>query len=450
MARRRLPSEPFEVQVESLDAQGRGVAEHEGNTLSVWDALPGERVQARYRFGRRFRGQAETLEVLDPAPQRVAPPCASFGTCSACTLQHLANDGQMEFKQERLLSLLESRQGLAPRRVLPVLQADRWHYRRKARLSVRHVPKKGQVLVGFRERDGRFVTQMSACHTLHPRIADALPALSALVDALDARGSIPQLEASCGDEQAALVVRHLEPLREGDLAKLETFESDSGLRLYLQPKGPETVRPLTSGPTQLTYALADAPNEALNFAFEPLDFVQVNASLNAAMVQQAMALLAPRAGDTVLDLFCGLGNFTLPLARRCREVLGLEGAESLVTRAGENARRNGIDNARFAVSDLYGERVAESWPDGARDLVLLDPPRSGAGPVLERIAATGARAVLYVSCNPETLAADAEVLVHLHGYRLDAAGAMDMFPQTTHIEAMALFTRDGIEHSAEG
>lgn len=440
MARRRLPSEPFEVRIQSLDAHAAGLTEHDGRTLKVWDALPGERVQARYLFGRRFRGQAETLEVLEPAETRVAPPCERFGTCSACTLQHLSVEAQLAFKQDRLLGLLAARGGLAPARTLSPLQADRWHYRRKARLSVRHVPKKGRVLVGFRERDGRFVTDMRACHTLHPFIAGVLEDLSRLVGDLDARATIPQIETTCGDETAALVVRHLEPLSETDLDRLAAFEAATGLRVYLQPKGPDTVQPLTPGPSRLRYALAE---EKLAFDFEPLDFVQVNAALNAAMVRQALELLEPRSEDRALDLFCGLGNFTLPLARRCAEVHGLEGAPSLVVRAQDNARRNGIANARFSAVDLYDENPGEGWPDGAFDLVLLDPPRSGAGPVLERIAATGARAVLYVSCNPETLATDAEALTGGYGFRLEAAGAMDMFPQTAHIEAMALFSRPG-------
>ncbi|MEM1411563.1 MAG: 23S rRNA (uracil(1939)-C(5))-methyltransferase RlmD [Pseudomonadota bacterium] len=438
MARRRLPSEPFEVQIEGLDAHAAGLTEHDGRPLRVWDALPDERVRARYLFGRRFRGQGQTLEVLAASPDRVFPPCAFYGTCSACSLQHMANDRQLDFKQARLLALLNREGGLVPEHVLPPLQASRWQYRRKARLSVRWVPRKERVLVGFRERDGRFVTDMDACQTLHPYVAEALPALSELLHGLDARATIPQLEASCGDESAALVVRHLEALSEADEQRLASFERTSGLRLYLQPKGPDTVQPLTPGPSRLNYRL-DA--EDLTYTFEPLDFVQVNAALNAAMVAQAMDLLQPQATDHVLDLFCGLGNFTLPLARRSASVLGLEGSSTLVGRAQANAQANGLANARFSAVDLYGALPPEAWPAQSVDLILLDPPRSGAGPLIANMAATGARAILYVSCNPETLASDASALVRDHGYRLDAAGAMDMFPQTAHIEAMALFVR---------
>ncbi len=441
MGRKRLPDTPFEVRVEALDDEGRGIAHHGETTLSVWDALPGETVMARYRFGRRYRGQAETLEVIEASPERVDPPCPSFGTCSACNLQHLAEASQLAFKQDRLLRELRNRGGVEPERTLPPLVADRWAYRRKARLSVRAVKGKGRVLVGFRERDGRFVTDMQGCHTLYPRIARALPALAELIDTLAARETIPQLEASCGDDEAVLVLRHLEPLEADDVAALEAFEVRQGLRLYLQPKGPDTVQPLTPGPSRLAYRL---PDENLEFHFEPLDFVQVNQGLNQAMVAQAMDLLAPEAGDRLLDLFCGLGNFSLPLARRGGSVLGLEGAEGLVRRAEANAARNGLDNVRFAVADLYDSGAAGPFPRDRFDRVLLDPPRSGAGPVLERIAATGARRLLYVSCNPVTLAEDAGALEREHGFRLVTVGAMDMFPQTPHIEAMALFEkRDG-------
>jgi 23S rRNA (uracil1939-C5)-methyltransferase len=439
--RQKLPSEPFEVSTGTLDAKGAASGEHEERQLRIWGALPGERVRARYLFGRRFRGQAETLEVIAASEDRVTAPCPSFGTCSACTFQHLSRQGQLAFKQERLLDLLAAQApegSLKPERVLAPLDADRWNYRRKARLSVREVKGKGRVLVGFRERDGRFVTDMQSCHTLFPSVAEALPALSELIGSLDIAASIPQIEATCGDHATALVLRHLEPLTASDLDRLKGFEADTGLRWYLQPKGPDTVAPLVPGPSRLTYSLA---SEGLCFEFEPLDFVQVNQSLNERMIAQALDLLDVGADDRVLDLFCGIGNFTLPLARRAASVLGLEGSPDLVERAEANARANGLEHARFAAVDLYGEAVSEAWPGEAFDAVLLDPPRSGAAPVLERVAATGARRVLYVSCNPETLASDALELVQAHGFRLAAAGAMDMFPQTTHIEAMALFER---------
>ncbi len=439
--RQKLPAEPFEVVTGDLDEKGAAAGKQDERRLRIWGALPGERVRARYLFGRRFRGQAETLEVIEASPDRVIAPCPSFGTCSACTLQHLSRESQLAFKQQRLLTLLEERSpdgDLQPEHVLPPLDADRWSYRRKARLSVRKVKGKGRVLVGFRERDGRFVTDMQSCHTLFTPVANALPALSRLIDNLEVSDAIPQIEATCGDEVTALVLRHLEPLTAPDLARLRAFETETGFRWYLQPKGPETVMPLVPGPSRLNYAL---PEEGLVFDFEPLDFVQVNQSLNRLMIAQALELAAVQDSDRILDLFCGIGNFTLPLARHAGEVIGLEGSADLVRRAEDNARTNGIDNARFASVDLYGDGIDAAWPEGGFDAVLLDPPRSGAGAVLGRIAATGARRIVYVSCNPETLAEDAAALVQQHGYRLAAAGAMDMFPQTTHIEAMTLFER---------
>lgn len=435
MGRKRVSPEPFEVVIDQLNPSGAGTTIHADRPLAVRGALPGERVMARRLFGRRVRGQAETLEVLEASSERVPAPCPHFGTCSACSLQHLALASQLDFKQQRLRDVLGS-EGVVPQRELPPLAADRWHYRRKARLSVRMVKAKGRVLVGFREHDGRFVTDMDSCHTLYPLVADALPALVTLIESMQAADRIPQIEASCGDDHGALVIRHLDPLDPADLECLSRFESESGLRIYLQPKGPDTVVPLHEGPSRLCYSL---PEEGLRYRFEPLDFVQVNNTLNRAMIAQAMELLAPEKTDRALDLFCGLGNFTLPLARRCAEVTGLEVADNLLGRAALNAQENGVHNARFVASDLYGEALAQDWPQGQFDLVLLDPPRSGAGQVLAHIAATGARRVLYVSCNPESLAQDARALTTEHGYVLSAAGAMDMFPQTAHIEAMALF-----------
>jgi len=435
---RRLPAEPFELSIDGINDAGAGLGTHDEKRLRVWGGLPGERVRARYLFGRKFRGQAETLEVLEAAPDRAEPRCPHFGTCSACALQHLDDEAQLAFKQQRLFNELDRAGAPRPARELAPLSAVRWHYRRKARLSVRDVPAKGRVLVGFRERDGRFVTDMTECHTLAEPVARRLTALSALVGELDARAQLPQIEATCGDDSCALVFRHMEPLSEADLARLREFEGETGLRVYLQSKGPETVTALTEGPSSLTYTL---PAHDIRIEFEPLDFVQVNGELNRAMIDQAVGLLDPGADDHVLDLFCGLGNFTLPLARRVARVTGLEGAETLVARARENAARNEIENAVFHAADLYADPDAATWPVNTADRVLLDPPRPGAGPLLARIAATGASRVVYVSCNPETLASDARELVGEHGFTLAAAGIMDMFPQTAHIEAMALFER---------
>ena len=437
--RKRLPAEPFQVQIERQLDNGRGLAAHEERRLEVHDALGGEVVLARYLFGRRFRGQATTLEVLHASPHRAQPACPHFGTCSACVLQHMDAPAQLEFKQARLLRIL-AEAGASPEAVLPPLAAEPWHYRRKARLSVRYVEAKGRVLLGFRERDGRFVTDMRECHTLAPQVGRHLPALRALLGVLQGARSIPQIEVSCGDDSAALIFRHLEPLSGADLEGLRDFARNTGLAVLLQPGGPDTVSALEPAAPELSYAL---PGFGLAFHFQPLDFIQVNGALNRLMVSQALELLQPGGDEAVLDLFCGLGNFSLPLAQRAGRVTGVEGDAGLVRRALANTSRNAVGNADFRCADLYAEDADLSWTRGAFDKVLLDPPRSGAAPLLRAVADTGASRLVYVSCNPETLAEDAGKLLREHGFRLAAAGLMDMFPQTTHIEAMALFERDG-------
>ena len=438
MARRkRLPDTPFEAQIERLAPDGSGVLHHEGGKLKAFGTLPAETISAKYRFGRQFRGQVQVLEVLQASPQRVPAPCAHFGTCGGCALQHIDYPAQLAFKQDLLMGLLERAVSGHSFELLSPLSAGPWGYRRKARFSVRDVPAKGRVLVGFREQDRRFVAEIADCLVLEPRLAAALPELSELLGRLEARASIPQIEAACGDQRCALVFRHLHDLSEADLGALRDYARSSGFDVWLQPGGPSTVQ-LLEGSADLHYRL---PDYALEFHFGPMDFIQVNAGLNALMIGQALTQLQAGPGDRVLDLFCGLGNFSLPLARRCFEVVGLEGDADLVARAAANAAHNGIVNARFQQADLYAESTDGAWPDGSFSHVLLDPPRSGAAPVLARLAASGARRLVYVSCNPETLASDAAALVGEHGFSLTAAGVMDMFPQTAHAEAMAVFTR---------
>jgi len=439
MSRRRtLPVEPFQAVINSLNPNGTGLAEHEGRRLQVFGALPREEITARYLYGRKFKDQAGVLEVLRPSAERVEPACPYFGTCGGCALQHLDYTSQLQFKQGLMLAMLEEAGGVSPARILPALTAGPWQYRRKARMSVRDVPRKGRVLVGFREQDGRFVVDMLECHTLDTRIAGQLSGLSALLDSMHARREIPQIEACCGDRDCAFIFRHLEDLDQHDLDALRVFEANSGIQVWLQPGGPDSVCSLGPDPVPLRYELA---SEGIEFQFEPLDFVQVNAGLNQLMIQQAMDLLEVESQHTVLDLFCGLGNFSLPLARRAGQVVGLEGDPGLVERAAANAERNGISNVRFQAANLYADNAGDHLGAARFDSVLLDPPRSGAAGVLTAMAASGADRVLYVSCNPATLAADAGQLVRDHGYELLAAGIMDMFPQTAHIESMALFKR---------
>ena len=428
------------MQVDDLSHDGRGVATREEKKVFIHGALPGERVEARLTDRKRRYDEAETLSVLQASPDRIEPRCPHFGQCGGCSLQHLAPERQIEAKQHTLEQNLARIGKVTPDTYWPPLTGPLWGYRRKARLSVRYVPKKGRVLVGFRERYGRFVADLRECHVLDPRVAEQLVPLADLVHGMEARSAVPQIEVACGDVASALVFRHLEPLSEADLERLRQFEADSGLAILLQPGGPATIHALTPPAPELTFAFPDLD---LELAFGPSDFIQVNGEMNRSMVARALELLDPQPGDRVLDLFCGLGNFTLPLATRAGAVVGVEGDAELVRKGSENARRNGLENVRFHTADLAADPGAAPWLRGGYDKVLLDPPRSGAEFILEHVAASGARRLVYVSCHPASLARDAGILVQQHGFRLRGAGVMDMFPHTGHVESIALFEREG-------
>lgn len=438
--RRKFSREPFETTIDDLSHDGRGVAEREGKKIFIHGALPGERVLARLTDRKRSWDEAETLEVLEPSPDRIEPLCPHFGQCGGCSLQHLDPEKQIEYKQRTLEQNLARIGKVTPDAFWAPLTGPLWGYRRKARLSVRYVHKKERVLVGFRERYGAFVADMSECHVLDPRIASELGRLSACILEMDAKRSIPQIEVACGDAQCALVFRHLEPLSEEDTERLRGFARESGIAVLLQPGGPATIHALEPADTDLSFVFDDPE---LELHFGPSDFVQVNGELNRKMVARAMELLDPGPGDRVLDLFCGLGNFTLPIARRCAEVVGVEGDSELVRKGTENARFNGLENASFFAADLTEEPAGSQWLKGGYDKVLVDPPRSGAEFILSHIVATGAERLVYVSCHPASLARDAGILVNEHGFELKGAGVMDMFPHTGHVESIALFERKG-------
>ncbi len=437
-SRKKLSDQPFEVEIGSQDAKGLGLAVYEEKKLHVFDALAGEKVIARYLFGRRNRGKAETLQVLRPSAERVEARCPSFGSCGACSLQHMSMEAQLARKQAALLKTLRDIGGVEPDEVYEPLDASHWNYRRKARLSVRDVIAKERVLIGFRERNGRYVVEMDECHILHPVIADALPAMSAMIGSLECRASIPQIEVACGDERCAIIIRHLVVLSGGDTDILRSFARDTGLGIFLQAAGPDSVTLFEPIDFQLEYAFESL---GLRFRFEPLDFIQVNGAVNQRMVERALELLEPQVCDNILDLFCGLGNFTLPLAKSAGRVTGLEGSAEMVGRARANAVLNGLENVDFQIADLYEAGVTPPWPSSGYNKVLLDPPRSGAQELLPWIAASGVSLVLYISCNPETLARDAGILVRQHDFNLIGAGVMNMFPHTHHSEAIAMFER---------
>jgi 23S rRNA (uracil1939-C5)-methyltransferase len=436
--RRKFPKEPFEARIEDLSHDGRGVTTHGEKKVFVHGALPGELVMARLTDRKRSFDEGETIEVIEPSPDRIEPLCPHFGQCGGCSLQHLAPRKQIESKQNTLVQNLERIGKVSPGTIWEPLTGPEWGYRRKARLSARYVHKKERVLVGFRERYGRFVADMQECHVLDQRIASQLGRLSDLIYSMEAKRTIPQLEVSCGDTKCALVFRHLEPLIEDDLQKLRAFATETGIAVLLQPAGPASVHCLEPAKVELEF---EVPEFGVRLVFGPSDFIQVNAAMNQKMIHRALELLGVDKGDRVLDLFCGLGNFTLPIATLAGEVVGIEGDAELVRRAGENAQQNGLKNASFHAADLSEDPGSAPWLKQQYDKVLVDPPRSGAEFILPHIAASGASRIVYVSCHPASLARDAGILVHQYGFRLLGAGVMDMFPQTGHVESIALFER---------
>jgi len=437
--------EPVLLTTTKLSHEGRGIAHHEGKVVFVDGALAGEEVLVRFTGNRSSYAEAETLEVRVASADRVTPACPHFGVCGGCSLQHLDSSSQLAFKEAVLHERLGHAVAAGSYTRLPVISGAVYGYRRKARLAVRWVGKKGKSLVGFRERSSSFITDMDSCAVLDPRVGALIPALSALVSALDARDQLPQIEVAIGDQpqtgstggDCALVFRHLQPLTPADRDRFVEFGQTHAIDIYLQPQGLDSVHKLfpPEGPMRLWYQL---PDYSLTLAFHPLDFTQVNASINRLMLQRALQLLELQPTDRVLDLFCGLGNFTLPRARHAGAVVGVEGAQSMVERGRENAGLNGITNAEFHCADLTQSPEQHAFLRKGFDKILLDPPRSGAQEVLPALVAMKPQRIVYVSCNPATLARDAGVLATL-GFQLQAAGAMDMFPHTGHVEAIALF-----------
>jgi 23S rRNA (uracil1939-C5)-methyltransferase len=429
-----------EALVESIDYEGHGVAHLNGKAVFIDGALPGETVVFRYHNKKKTHDTGRVVEVLRASPDRVTPRCAHYGVCGGCSLQHLRAAAQLPAKQRVLHDALERIGKVQPQAWLAPLEGQPWGYRRRARLGVKLVAKKGGVLVGFREKRSAFITPLTFCEVLHASVAQRLPDLKTLIEGLSCPDRIPQIEVAVGDDASALVFRHLVPLTPADQAALSAFGQLHGIQIWLQPGGPDSVAPLwPAQPAALVYRL---PDEGVEFEFAVTDFIQVNADLNRRMVRQALILLDPQPTQSVLDLFCGLGNFSLPLARHALRVLGIEGDARLIDKARMNAARNAIGNVEFIAADLFKESGPDPWGDARFDKWLLDPPRTGAAEVIQRLPQDRPPArIVYVSCNPATLARDAGVLVHTKGYRLTHAGVMDMFPQTSHVEAIAVFDR---------
>ena len=425
--------------IESLDREGRGVAHVEGKAVFVDHAVPGELVEySAYRKKRAWEA-AQIVRIEQESAARISPRCAFFGTCGGCSMQHIEERAQVAAKQRVLEDALWHIARLHPETLMRPLYGLAWGYRHRARLSVRWVPKKGGSLVGFRERKSSFVTDMTSCEVLPPRVSGLIPPLRALVDSLEMRGRVPQIEVAVGEELTVLVLRVLVSPGADDREQLKEFADRHGVQLWLQPEGPDSARPFWPlAAPGLYYTL---PEFGLRIAFGPTDFTQVNHAVNRLLVGRALSLLGPRPGERITDFFCGLGNFTLPVAGRGAEVLGVEGSAGLVARAEQNARANGLaGRCRFAVSDLFDAAACAGLP--ACDKALLDPPREGAIELVKSFAAKPPSRIVYVACDPATLARDSGVLVHTQGYRLAAAGVVNMFPHTSHVESIALFERD--------
>lgn len=423
------------VAIESLDAEGRGVARNaEGKVVFVEGALPGERVSYQRVTGKRKFDIARVTSVLEASGSRRQPQCPHFGLCGGCATQHADSRTQMAAKQRWLEDNLERIGKVRAETLLPIIYGAEWGYRRRARLSVRYVPSRGGVLVGFRERRSSFIAQMSECHVLPPRVSALIAPLKALVDRLSVRARVPQIELAAGDNATALVFRHLEPLTEADVAFLRGFAREHSIHVWVQAGGPETARPLEPATSELYYEL---PEFGVRIGFRPTDFTQVNYEVNRVLVARAVRLLDPQPGERVADLFCGLGNFSLPLARRGAAVVGFEGNRELVERARDNASANRVV-AQFEVADLFKTGIGAFGPFAK---ILLDPPREGAIELVKALPADWPRRMVYVSCDPATLARDAAVLVQTKGFRLAAAGVVNMFPHTAHVESIALFER---------
>lgn len=437
---RKINQSPITATVEHLSHDGRGLARIDGKATFIQGALDQETVIFQYRKQKRDFDEGRVLSILHPSPHRITPPCKHEAMCGGCSMQHLDARKQIQVKQAMLLDLIARVGKTEPFEVLAPLHTDPWHYRNKARLSVRYVEKKQSTLVGFREKNNpRYIAEIDQCLILNARISNEINALKHLLNSLSDPRMIAQIELAAGDDEIALIFRHLNPMTAEDQKMLCAYGEKTAIRIYLQPAGPESVHLLYSDTVgdDLNYAL---PDHDLLFHFHPTDFTQVNLKLNRLMVNQALELLSLKTADRVLDLFCGLGNFSLPMAKQCAVVMGVEGNQSMVERARMNARNNGLDNTAFDCLNL-DDAQALTQLNFKCDKLLLDPPRAGAMAIVQNINCLSPHSIVYVSCNPATFARDTNILVNQQGYQLKKMGIIDMFPHTAHVESMALFEK---------
>lgn len=432
-----MPDVPVKATIVSLTHDGRGVAHIDGKAVFIDAALPGEEVELLYTEIRRDYAEGKVVKVLNPSEHRVGPKCKHFDVCGGCSFQHVDSATQIQIKQ----TLLEEQFRRIGKVTIPQLWepliGPHWGYRRKARMGVKYVAKKNRVLVGFREKRHPYLAEMDSCVVMHPAVGTKLVELGDMIAGLSIREKIPQIEVAIGDRQCVLAIRVLEPPTAADQERMRAFGKAHGLTLCLQAKGPDTITPLDGEPyVTPTYSL---PDQGIEFQFRPAMFTQVNYEINRLMVNRVLDTLNLSKSDTVLDLFCGLGNFTLPLAKVAGLVVGVEGDLPLVQHARENARHNGIENAEFYAADLSKDIGDQPWANRKYNKIMLDPSRAGASEVLHHFKHWQPEQIVYVSCNPATLARDAGILVNGLGYKLVKAGVMDMFPQTGHVESIALF-----------
>ena len=435
--RRKLKSKIYEIEIEALSHEGRGISHIDNKVIFTRGALPGEKVIASRTLSRAKYEEADVVEVIEPSLDRIDAKCSVYGICGGCSFQHLSSLNQISAKHDWLQSAFMGQSKVQPKEWLEPIQVESWGYRRKARLGVRYVAKKEKVLVGFRERKSSFVTVMSRCEVLHPSLGDNLEILSECIEALSIKEHVPQIEVAIAEKDTILILRHLQPLNENDEKVLIDYAKKLSITWYLQSGGLDTIKPLKN-PVQLTYSI---PKHNIEMSFLPNDFTQVNFELNKKMIDLALDLLDLNENDDVIDLFCGLGNFTLPISRYANKVVGIEGDQGLVERAKANAEENNITNALFYKADLFEDVSGFEWFRGKNyNKALIDPSRTGAIEIVELLPKLNIERLVYVSCNPATLARDTAKLISL-GFSLESAGVMDMFPQTAHVESIALFVR---------
>ena len=435
--RRKLPLEPVLATIEALSHEGRGITHVDGKTIFVDGALKGESVMFRYRGSRAKFAEGSIEELMDNiSVDRVEPACKHYSVCGGCSLQHISAEKQIEHKEQVLQEQLQHIGGVTAEQVLPPLTGPLWAYRHKARLGVKHVTKKNKVLVGFREKYSSYVADIDSCEVLHPSAGKILRELGELISGLSVYNKIAQIEVAVSGQKTVLIFRNLTDLSGEDINKVDAFANQYELTIYLQPGGPSTVMPLPGQDhSELSYLLEEGN---ISIQFSATDFTQVNVDINQQMVKRVVSLMDIQAADNVLDLYCGLGNFTLPMALKANQITGVEGAEPMVEKARHNAELNNIENVNFISADLSAPLI-EALRTDSYDKVLLDPPRSGAQFVVEEMKMKNVRRLIYVSCNPATLARDAGILVRDKGFKLVTAGVMDMFPHTSHVEAIAVF-----------